>query len=101
MNKKRARTLRRHPELAREASRGAPGPKPLRQRPQRGPLVLQPSWPRSADQWAQSRPVIVMHPVRQQLQYTGIVGYKSDRAIRAAGNHQPKHWLDTRALNVA
>lgn len=72
MNGKKARALRRsafnrkhYQALKREAKRGdGQNPKPLPERRRKPMATAAPSWPRGANQRAQSRPLIVIHPVR-------------------------------------
>lgn len=96
MNMKRKRTLRRHPELAAAVAdrKAAPGPKPLRERKHLSRWAVKPTWPATADQRKQSRPVIVMRPVRLACMRASshpVVQYR----IRMLGARLPKHTLDS------
>lgn len=79
-------------------SRG-PGqePKPLRERRHYSPAPIRATWPHTPDQRKQSRPVIVMCPVRAVVNRTH--NPRKVRSIRAAGNVLPKRILDAIAMS--
>ena len=67
-------------------------PKPMQERRHVAAGPRRATWPHTPDQKRQSRPVIVMGPVRAMLRDTEHP--RTRRRIRAAGNWMPKHMLD-------
>ena len=110
MNGKKARALRRiHDGVPTDADRliyarhgrrhaamAAVAPKPLEVRARKPKKPIAPTWPRTDDQRAQSRPVIVVRPVRAMC-----VGKTNERKaeIRMACQGEPKHVLDAAYLS--
>lgn len=68
-------------------------PKPLHERRHVAAAPRRATWPRTPDQKDQSRPVIVLKPVRAMLDNPNLHP-KTARRIRSAGNWMPKHMLD-------
>lgn len=105
MNGRRAKELRTlstsraHRVLKRAFHKGrissAQNPAPLSVRNKRAAALIKPTWPRTPDQKAQSRPVIVMRPVGRRLDETPYLPLVV-RRIRSTSN-QPKHQLDALA----
>lgn len=69
-------------------------PKRLVTRKHKQKAPAKPSWPATADQRQQSRPLIVLHPWRQFSPTSKI----ARRAFRAACNFKPKWMLDRAVL---
>ncbi|MEN6540879.1 MAG: hypothetical protein ABFC67_14825 [Mizugakiibacter sp.] len=70
-------------------------PKPLLERRRNPKAAIKPTWPSTADQRKQSRPVIMLRPVKRLLegQYHPVTVY----SFRRAGDVMPKHELDAAA----
>lgn len=64
-------------------------PKPRKRKPKAG---TGPSWPRTDDQKAQSRPLIVIKPVRARFRFSRTV--QIPRHLAKECGCQPKHFLD-------
>ena len=103
MNGRKARELRReaiskndHRRLKRKAHADQgqhPKFKPERRR--RNHVGHAPTWPATDDQRAQSRPLIVVHPIRQMC--AGLNDHDTIRRLRGLG-WAPKHRLDAGAV---
>lgn len=95
--RRRALTLRQYKAMKRAHTRGnSQNPKPLHERTHKAKPPIKATWPRTPDQKGQSRPVIVMGPVRAMLEDTEHP--RTRRRIRSAGNWMPKHMLDAGVL---
>ena len=70
-------------------------PKPAALRVRKPKAAIKPTWPRTKDQKAQQRPLIVLHPARQMA--AGMSEKRKD-AFRAAFNAMPKHECDASVL---
>lgn len=92
--RRRALTLRQYKAMKRAHTRGgSQNPKPLADSTRKAKPLIKATWPRTPDQKGQSRPVIVLKPVRAMLDNPHLHP-KTARRIRSAGNWMPKHMLD-------
>lgn len=111
MNGKKARALRkilgvvphqksadtsRAYKAAKRSSDNGQHPKFAEPRARKQKAAIPPTWPKTLDQKRQSRPLIVLHPVRQMC-----AGKSKQRKaeIRAALNRIPKFALDDAAVH--
>lgn len=103
MNGRKARELRRqaisknhHRRLKREAHADqGQHPKFAPERRRKPSAGSGPTWPRTKDQRKQSRPLIVVHPIRQMC--AGLTDHDTIRRLRGLG-WAPKHRLDAGAV---
>ncbi len=126
MNGKKAKLLRRaqgdrrrltesdrqilQASLERQRAHLARGPKPLPERRRKRQAARRPTWPRSKDQRAQSRPLIVLRPLRALGLALLASNPRNDDGARHltwlqarqldAMQHLPKHLIDTEALRA-
>jgi hypothetical protein len=75
----------------------APGPKFPKERKRKPAKAHGPTWPRTEDQKAQSRPLIVIKPIRQIKQMDRSAERLYAKELAAAGSW-PKPMLDTAVL---
>ena len=110
MNGKRAKALRRattdrtsYRIAKREHTHSNTGqaPRSVKARATKKASPIPPTWPRTANQLAQSRPVIVIKPVRalrKELHQLPMFGWQRRDLVRNAGA-APKHLLDDASTN--